>query len=315
MYHYFLFVMIMGLELSFCWGCADEVAQTPVQESNPISNQEIRNSIPRQNSALPVSFTPSRIYGSDSESNWVGNSAYYATIFEERMESASAEVRRLYVRATSSPYHGIVTRLYLSGAPEYQADFDDGFRKGVAYWWSPDGQLVRASNGLEGNFEELDLSFVVNPIEKVVAEVNAREEEPHQPVFHGSVKRFEEWNEYDSENRLTDGTTGEPVSGQVKLYGDDGKLQSKTNYRDGLVHGFSNSYHSNGVQATKTVFSNGDKVGTDTWWRDNGLKSYEANFVNGKMNGLETLWSEDGSISSQLRYNDGKLVETVYTKE
>ena len=168
---------------------------------------------------------------------------------------------------------------------------------------------------MEGNFEELDLSFVVNPIEKVVAEVNAREEEPHQPVFHGSVKRFEEWNEYDSENRLTDGTTGEPVSGQVKLYGDDGKLQSKTNYRDGLVHGFSNSYHSNGVQATKAVFSNGDKVGTDTWWRDNGLKSYEANFVNGKMNGLETLWSEDGSISSQLRYNDGKLVKTVYTKE
>ena len=68
-----------------------------------------------ENSALHASFTPSRIYGSDAESNWVGNSAYYATMFEERMESASAEVRRLYVRATSLPYNGVVTRLYLSG--------------------------------------------------------------------------------------------------------------------------------------------------------------------------------------------------------
>ena len=168
---------------------------------------------------------------------------------------------------------------------------------------------------MEGDFEELDLSFVVNPIGKVVAEVNARKEEPHQPVFRGSVKQFEKWNEYDSENRLTDGTTSEVVSGQVKLYGDDGKLQSESNYQEGLVHGFSNSYHSNGVQATKTVFSNGNKAGTETWWGDKGLKSYEASFVNGKMNGLETIWGEDGSISSQLRYNDGKLVETVYTKE
>jgi antitoxin component YwqK of YwqJK toxin-antitoxin module len=314
MYQYFLFAKIMGLGLVFFGGCADETAESPLEESDDsISNEKTPKNILPQRSTASGSFPPSHIY--DSETNWFGNSAYYATMFENRIETAPVEAQQLYVRATSLPYNGIVTRLYLSGAPEYYAEFHDGFLKGVACWWDPDGKLVRAAKGSGFDFEELDLNFVVNPIEKVVAEVNARETVPNQPVFRGSAKRFSEWNKYDSENRLTDGTTGELVSGQVKLYGDDKKLMSKTNYRDGVMNGFSNSYHSNGVQATKTIFSNGNKTGAETWWGDNGLKSYEVNFLKGKMNGLETIWGEDGSITSQLRYKDGKLAETIYSKE
>jgi antitoxin component YwqK of YwqJK toxin-antitoxin module len=229
--------------------------------------------------------------------------------------SQPLEVKRLYVRSIDQPYNGSIIRLYLSGSPEYQANFESGFRKGVAHWWSPDGELVRAAKGWGNDLEEIDVNSIVNTFDKVVAEVANYEPETDRHVFRGSAKSFEEWNKYDTENRLTDGTTGELVSGQVKLYGNDGKLQSESNYKDGLVHGFSNSYHSNGVQATKTVFSNGAKAGTETWWGDNGLKSYEVNFLNGKMNGIETIWGEDGSITSQLRFKVGKLAETVYTKE
>ena len=347
--HRVLFALICCFALFFLGGCGDEPVQSSDGESGSVSDDVDRHDAalsPAPPSGQSQPSAPSRVDEPAPSADWSGNSAYYLAKFEERYEnverlkkilvevpdkgektegskpkleeqivSEPVEVKRLYVRAVDQPYNGRIIRLYLSGSPEYQANFESGFRKGVAYWWSPDGKLVRATTGWGNDLEEVDVSTIVNPFDKVVAEVANREPESGQPVFRGSAKSFEEWNKYDAENRLIDGTTGEVVSGQVKLYGDDGKLQSESNYQDGLVHGFSNSYHSNGVQATKTVFSNGDKAGTETWWGDNGLKSYEANFVNGKMNGLETLWSEDGSISSQLRYNDGKLVETVYTKE
>ena len=347
--HRVLFALICCFALFFLGGCGDDPVQSSDGESDSASDHVDRHDAALSPAPPPgqsQSSAPSRVDEPTPSGDWSGNSAYYLAKFEERYETAErqneilieipdegeekegsktdleeqivrepVEVKRLYVRAVDQPYNGRIIRLYLSGSPEYQADFDDGFRKGVARWWSPDGELVRAATGWGNDLEEIDVNTIVNPFDKVVAEIANREPKSGQSVFRGSAKSFEEWNKYDAENRLTDATTGEVVSGQVKLYGDDGKLQSEDNYQDGLVHGFSNSYHSNGVQATKTVFSNGDKTGTETWWGDNGLKSYEANFVNGKLNGLETIWSEDGSISSQLRYNDGKLVESVYTKE
>jgi antitoxin component YwqK of YwqJK toxin-antitoxin module len=347
--HRLLFALICCSALFLLGGCGDEPVQSSDAESGSPSHDLDRNNAapsPAPPFGQSQPSAPVRVDERTPSADWSGNSAYYLATFEERYENAErqkkilvevpdgtdevdclppkleerivsepVEVKRLYVRTVDQPYTGRIIRLYLSGSPEYLANFESGFRKGVAYWWSPDGKLARAARGWGNELEEVDVNTVVNPFEKVIAEMTNREPESDKPFFRGSAKRFEEWNKYDSENRLTDGTTGELVSGQVKLYGDDGKLQSESHYQDGLVHGFSNSFHSNGVQATKTVFSNGDKTGTETWWGDNGLKSYEANFVNGKMNGLETIWGEGGSISSQLRYKDGKLVETVYTKE
>ncbi|MDA9962666.1 hypothetical protein N9D63_07250 [Opitutales bacterium] len=344
-----LFALTYCSAFFFLGGCGDEPARSPDGELGSASDDVDRHNAVLSPEPPPGQSQPSALSRMEEpipSGDWSGNSAYYLAKFEERYEnverlkkilvevpdegeetegsktkleeqivSEPGEVKRLYVRALDQPYNGRIIRLYLSGSPEYQANFESGFRTGVAYWWSPDGKLVRAATGWGNELEEVEVDSIVDPFDKVVAAVANREPESDRPVFRGSAKSFDEWNKYDAENRLTDGTTGEVVSGQVKLYGDDGKLQSESNYLDGVVHGFSNSYHSNGVQATKTIFSNGDKAGTETWWGDNGLKSYEANFVNGEMNGLETLWSEDGSISSQLRYNDGKLVETVYTKE
>ena len=347
--HCVLFSLISCYALFLFSGCGDEPIQPPDSESNSSSDKVDRHNaalspVPPSGQSQPSA--PSRVDEPIPSADWIGNSAHYLATFVERYENIErqkkilievpdegeeaegskpkleeqivnepVEVKRLYVRTIEKPYNGRITRLYLSGAPEHQANFDSGFRTGIAYWWSPDGKLVRAATGWGNDLEEVDVNSIENPFDKVVAALANREPESDQPVFRGSAKSFEEWNKYDAENRLTDGTTGELVSGQVKLYGDDGKLQSESNYQNGLVHGFSNSYHSNGVQATKTVFSNGEKAGTETWWGDNGLKSYEANFVDGQINGLETIWSEDGSISSQLRYSDGKLVETVYSKE
>lgn len=345
----FLFASTSCFALSLFSGCGDKPVQSSDGELGSASDNTDRHDAdlsPTQPAGQFEPSAPSRVNEPTPSTDWIGNSAYYFAKFDERYENTERqkkilavipeaeeevesanpkpeeqllteplEVKRLYVRTVGEPYNGSIIRLYLSGSPEYHANFESGFRKGVAYWWSSDGELVRAVTGWGNDLEEVAVNSIVNPFDKIVAQVGNREPQSGQPVFRGSAKSFEEWNKYDTENRLTDGTTGELVSGQVKLYGNDGKLQSESNYKDGLVHGFSNSYHSNGVQATKTVFSNGAKAGTETWWGDNGLKSYEANFVNGKLNGLESLWSEDGSISSQLRYNDGKLVETVYPKE
>lgn len=345
----FLFRLIPCFALCLFSGCGDEPIDSSGDDPGLALNHLDRNNSPVDPAEPPrqlLPSAPSRVDEPIPTADWIGNSAYYIAMFEERyenvetqknipvevpdeggetagsksefeerIESEPKEVKRLYARAGDQPFNGRIIRLYLSGSPEYQANFESGFRKGIAYWWSLDGELVRAAKGWGSDLEEIDVDSVVNPFGDIVAELGKRTIESGQPVFRGSAKSFEEWNEYDAENRLTDGTTGETVSGQVKLFGNDGKLQSETNYKDGLVHGVSNSYHPNGVQSTKTVFSNGEKAGTETWWGENGLKSYEANFANGKMNGLETIWSEDGSISSQLRYSEGKLVETVYSKE
>ena len=106
-----------------------------------------------------------------------------------------SRLKQLYVRATSLPTvqwsHQLLAFTF-RGHPSTMPTFNDGFLKGVACTGgSPDGKLVRAGKGFGGmNFEELDLNFVVNPIEKVVAagERN-RETEPNQPVFRGSAKR------------------------------------------------------------------------------------------------------------------------------
>jgi hypothetical protein len=346
--HVLLGLICSYATLSFC-GCGDEPPTSPSDDAGSTSDGSgtgngISTSIDPPGQRVPSA--PSRADEPIPSRNWIGNSALYLTTFEERYENREikksilvevpdegeetegskpkfeervvtepVEAKRLYVRTDGQPFDGRITRLYLSGSPEHQADFDSGFRKGMAYWWSLDGKLTRVAKGWGRDLEELDANSTPNPFDEAVAEVGKLEPDSRQSVFRGSARNFEEWNKYDSKNRLTDRSTGELVTGQVKLYGDDGKLQSEANYKDGVVHGFTNSYHSNGVQATKTVYSNGEKAGTETWWGDNGFKSYEANYVGGEMNGLETIWSDDGSISSQLRYAEGKLVESVYTKE
>ena len=277
--------------------------------------------------------------------NWIGTSAEYAATFEERLEDAEVEkiitvevpllenapddaepttreevvsdphqFGRLYARAEARPHTGVITRIYLSGAPEFRATFKDGFRNGIAYWWSAEGVLLKAVEGWGGLEKELDVNATASPLEAVKAELADHETDPSRPVFRGGSTDFDKWGRHDDEGRLIDARTGEVISGLIQLYGSDGKVQMEEHYQNGQLHGDTKHYHANGIQSMKVPFSGGKKFGTETWWGDNGLKTYEANYLNDELNGLETIWDETGAIVTQYRYQDGKLVETVYER-
>ena len=331
------------LALIFLGACGDDKPQNPGKASTHDHEDSKVEGEASEPSRQAQATAPVREQEPPPASNWVGNSAYYAATFEERMDTAirekttevlvavpsedgveneasrketkvvteSVNLLRLYVRSGSTPFTGSVTRLYLSGAPEFHSTFDDGFRNGIAYWWDKNGNLTQATKGWGDGEVNLDLNATANPIQEILQELAKSAAEPDKPIFRGTLGSFDDWNGYDDEGRLLDGSTGEIVSGEIKLYGEDGKLESEAGYLEGVKHGASNNFHQNGVQSMKTLFARGVKTGTETWWSDNGLKTYEANFVNGNLNGLETVWDENGVIISQHRYQEGDLVETI----
>lgn len=342
--------ILTGLGLTLLASCGDDATQSvkPNSDSDKIAPVDPGPKMPEVSRQARPS-APLRTDEPSPSSQWVGNSAYYAATFEELMEVVEREktiivqiaipdtdgveveaasrneekvvlepvnLMRLYVRVGTLPFTGSVTRLYLSGSPEFYATFENGFRTGIAYWWNADGKLLQVVKGWGGDEEELDVNAIADdPLSQITQKLAAREPDPNKPIFRGTQDGFDDWNNYDADGKLVDGSTGEVVSGQIKLYGEDGKLESETSYLDGQMHGASNSYHTNGVQSIKTLFSRGEKTGTETWWSDNGMKSYEVNYSNGKINGLETIWDEAGAILSQNRYQEGELVETVYEKK
>lgn len=331
--------------LLFFNGCGkDGGPEEPSQEGNASA----ASGTPENKPPPPPQTSPSAPTREDQPAvpaNWFGTSAEYAATFEERLEDAEVQktitvevpvpenapddaepttreevisephqFRRLYARADSRPHTGVITRVYLSGAPEFRATFEDGFRKGVAYWWSPEGVLLNAVEGWGALEKELDVNATASPLDAVKEELAGHESDPNKPVFRGGSSDFDKWGKHDDDGRLTDARTGEIVSGLIQLYGPDGKIQTENHYQDGQLHGDSKTYHASGVQSMKVPFSRGEKSGTETWWGDNGLKTYEANYLNGELNGLETTWDETGAIITQNRYQDGKLVETVYER-
>ena len=345
---FLLFNILTSLGLTFLASCGDDATQSAKPDGDeiaPATPSLEKPEVSRQ--ARPSA--PLRTDEPPPPSEWVGNSAYYAATFEERMEVVEREktivvqiaipdtdgveieaasrneekvvvepvnLMRLYVRAGSLPFTGSVTRLYLSGTPEFHATFGNGFRTGIAYWWNAGGKLLQAVKGWGDEEEELDVNAIADdPLSQITQKLAATEPDPNKPIFRGTHDGFDDWNNYGEDGKLVDGSTGEVVSGQIKLYGENGKLESETSYLDGQMHGASNSYHANGVQSMKMLYSRGEKTGTETWWGDNGMKSYEANYSNGKRNGLETIWDETGAILSQQRYQEGELVETVYEKK
>ena len=68
---------------------------------------------------------------------------------------------------------------------------------------------------------------------------------------------------------------GENLNGEVKIYSNDGFLNSVKKYKDGLLDGESSTFHQNGIQSRSVYYRTGHKHGKEIWWSDNGFKSYD----------------------------------------
>ena len=98
------------------------------------------------------------------------------------------------------------------------------------------------------------------------------------------------------------------LTGEVKIFSQDGDLQTIRRYKDGLLDGEMATYHQNGKQAQSVQYKAGKRHGKEIWWQDNGYKSYSANHVAGKLHGKTFNWDDKGYLVSQSEFDMGNPV-------
>lgn len=96
-----------------------------------------------------------------------------------------------------------------------------------------------------------------------------------------------------------------PFTGVMLEKYPDGKLQSRSELKDGQIDGLSEGWLTNGVLQVQERFANGVSHGVRTKYHPNGQKLSEANIENGKITGLFRRWHDNGQLAEEVNMRDG----------
>ena len=80
----------------------------------------------------------------------------------------------------------------------------------------------------------------------------------------------------------------------------DGSLRSRTTFRDGLMDGPCEGWHTNGVRQSVEFFRSGVSDGVRTKWYPSGAKLSEATIVAGRIEGVFRSWHENGQLAEEI---------------
>lgn len=100
--------------------------------------------------------------------------------------------------------------------------------------------------------------------------------------------------------------TGEPFTGFVVSYHDNGLLDEKFSVKDGKYEGPYKQFHENGTLNVKTNFENGLEEGPYKEFHENGTLKTKVNFKNGLEEGQYEEFYEDGSLYVRMTLKNGK---------
>jgi antitoxin component YwqK of YwqJK toxin-antitoxin module len=89
---------------------------------------------------------------------------------------------------------------------------------------------------------------------------------------NGALKK-EEWYKADK------------LHGLIRTYSFGSRLSSETQYTNGIMTGFKNTWYQNGKKQEEGFYVNGKREGKVTWYYEDGKKSIEYTYVNGDLNG------------------------------
>ena len=274
-----------------------------------------------------------------SQDGWVGTFYTYKSDFKEVFEDieiprlpppgASPEFKtkrdendtglepvnigRLRLKAENAPYTGKIYQHFLSGEIQHYATYLDGVREGRAFWWRKDGNLTKVSEGWGYNYQEIHLETISNnPGKRLTSEMNAISPELAEPTsFAGIAEEWKEWATVNSEGITFCLSTGVYLDGVVKIYANEGHLDTVRRYKDGFLEGEFASYHANGTQSQSIQYKAGKKHGKEIWWQDNGYKSYSANFLDDQLHGKTYNWDDQGYLISSSEFDMGKPMRPV----
>lgn len=304
--------------------------------SNPETREE--NTIPEFNSKHRIveadapNLEQDKIY----KDGFVGNKFTYKRVFAEVFEDIEVprlpppgsgpeyvvkkdendsglipvNMGRLRVKSDGTPFSGKVFRHFISGELEHHSSYEDGFRVGVAYWWRKDGSISKVSRGWGYNYKEIPLDQIAeNPIRVLASEMRKISTIPSDSaIFCGIKKDWDSWSAVNAEGIIFSLHNGESLNGEVKIFTNDGYLNTIKNYKNGLLDGVIATFHPNGVQSQSINYRKGLKHGMETWWSDNGFKSYSANHINGKLDGKAYSWDDRGYLVSEIEFDQGKTL-------
>ena len=85
-----------------------------------------------------------------------------------------------------------------------------------------------------------------------------------------------------------------------------GTVLSRSEVRDGVLHGLSQGFHTNGQVQVAEQFEAGVSHGLRKKWRIDGSKESEAEIVHGKLHGMFRRYHPNGEIAEEARMIEGE---------
>lgn len=83
-------------------------------------------------------------------------------------------------------------------------------------------------------------------------------------------------------------------------------LKSRSEIRDGRLHGLSEGWHTNGQLQVRESFKKGLSHGLRIKWSEQGVKLAESSIVEGKLDGPFRRWHENGALAEEVTMNAGE---------
>ena len=98
-----------------------------------------------------------------------------------------------------------------------------------------------------------------------------------------------------------------PFRGTVLWFRDDGQLEFRENYREGVLDGLVENFHENGQIDMRGNWRDGKEEGLFEWFWDDGKLRYKGNYKDGKRDELWEGFYKNGQLEYRKNYKDGKL--------
>lgn len=108
------------------------------------------------------------------------------------------------------------------------------------------------------------------------------------------------------DGRVFKTTADKPFTGLMLERYPDGTPRSRATFKDGLMDGVCEGWHTNGALQIREHFRAGVSDGLRVKWHPDGSKQSEAPIVGGKIHGVFRAWHENGQPAEELSVVNGE---------
>ena len=99
----------------------------------------------------------------------------------------------------------------------------------------------------------------------------------------------------------------ETINSKHTVWLDDGKTYKENS--DTPFTGIEESFHENGQIEARTNYKNGLEHGLFESFYENGQLSWRVNYTNGERDGLQESFDKDGNLTETREYKDGERIK------